>query len=334
MQAVRLYGTKDLRVEEVAEPSEPSEGEVLLAVSAAGICGSDIHNYKTGAWITRAPSVPGHEFTGQVTALGDGVVHVSVGDTVIVDSRFTCGTCLACAEGLGQVCEALGFIGEAIDGGFAEAVVLPARNVLKAPAGVPDRHLAMAEPLAVALHAVDRLAAPAGAEIVISGCGPIGALVALLAAERGHPLRLIDLNAARAGKVAAETGAAVTDLKALDGLRFRHAVDTTGSAPVVSSLVGTLGGAGRLALVGIGSAAPVIDPTILVEREIALLGCHAFTDDDLAEIGRMLPSISPRLDAYIADEIALGDVPARYESLLRGEITGIKTIIDCGKDGH
>ena len=334
MQAVRLHGKADLRVEEVARPDAPADGEVLLAVSAGGICGSDLHNYRTGAWITRAPSVAGHEVTGQVTALGADVTHVAVGDRVIVDSRFVCGRCAACADGLGQVCEALGFIGEAIDGGFAEAVLLPARNVLKAPDGVPDRHLAMAEPLAVALHALERLAAPAGAGIVIAGCGPIGALVALLAARRGHPLHLIDLNPARVATVAAQTGASVTDLDALGGLRFRHAVDTTGSGAVASALVETLGGAGRLALVGIGSPAPVIDPTFLVEREIALLGCHAFTDDELAEIGRMLPSLSPRLDAFIADEIALGDVPARYESLLSGEIAGIKTIIDCTRHGR
>lgn len=329
MQAVRLHGVKDLRVEDVPEPAGPEAGEVLLAVSAAGICGSDIHNYKTGAWITRVPSVAGHEFTGTVRALGNGVAHVSVGDRVIVDSRVVCGTCPACADGLGQVCESLGFIGEVMDGGFAEAVILPARNVLKAPAGVQDRHLAMAEPLAVALHAINRLAAPAGAEMVIAGCGPIGALVALLASVAGHSLHLFDRNDARASKVAVETGGTVIELEALDSLHFRHAVDTTGSATVVSALTNTIGGTGRLALVGIGNAAKVIDPMILVEREITLLGCHAFADNTLEEVGRMLPSLTPRLDALIADVISLRDVPERYESLLRGEVTGIKTIIDC-----
>ncbi|MDR9395505.1 MAG: alcohol dehydrogenase catalytic domain-containing protein, partial [Roseovarius sp.] len=192
MRAVRLHGVGDLRVEDIAAPAPPRRDEVSLDVAAAGICGSDLHNFRTGEWISRAPSVAGHEFTGTVTSLGAGVRHVSVGDRVIVDSRHVCGDCAACRAGRAQVCESLGFLGEAIDGGFAGAVTLPARNALRAPHGVADRHLAMAEPLAVALHALNRLDADSGAGIVIAGCGAIGGLVALLAADRGHPVGVID----------------------------------------------------------------------------------------------------------------------------------------------
>ena len=334
MQAVRLHGKADLRVEQVDAPLPPRPGEVSLAVTAAGICGSDLHNYRTGAWITRAPSVAGHEFTGHVTALGDDVRHVAIGDRVIVDSRHVCGTCPACRDRLAEVCAHLGFLGEAIDGGFAEAVTLPARNVLKAPDGVPDRHLAMAEPLAVALHALTRLAAPEGAEIVVAGCGPIGAFAALLAAEAGHPVQLLDRNPARVARVAQETAAQTTDLDALARRRFRHAVDTTGNGAVIAGLAGCIAGAGRLALVGIGAPASVLDPVHLVERELAVLGCHAFTDTALAEIGERLPDLSPRLDPFIAETIPLRHVPGRYDSLIAGDTTGIKTIIDCtARDG-
>lgn len=330
MRAVRLHAKRDLRVERVAEPAPPGPGEVRLAVTAAGICGSDLHNYATGAWITRAPSIAGHEFTGRVTAIGEGVSEVAVDDRVIVDSRFVCGTCPACLAGEAQVCDTLGFLGEAIDGGFAEAVTLPARNVLKAPDAVPDHHLAMAEPLAVALHALGRLAPSPDAEIVVAGCGPIGAFVTLLARDRGHPVRILDRNGARRALVSAETGAAEADLDSLSRLRFSCAIDTTGNAKVISGLLDTIAGASRMALVGIGAPAAVIDPARLVEREIALLGCHAFTDGDLAEVGRMLPRLGDRLDPFVADRIALAEVPAAYERLLAGEVRGIKTIIDCG----
>ena len=326
MLAVRLHAKGDLRVETVAPPPPPGPGEVSLAVTAAGICGSDLHNFLTGAWITRAPSIAGHEFTGIVSAIGPDVTHVRPGVRVIVDSRYTCGRCPACAEGLAQVCETLGFLGEAIDGGFAEAVTLPARNVLPAPPGVADRHLAMAEPLAVALHALDRLGASEGAEIVVAGCGPIGAFLTLLARERGHPVLIFDRNGARAAHVARETGAGVTDLGALSGRRFRHCADTTGNAQVIAGLLERIAGAGRMALVGIGAPAGIVDPVHLVEREIALIGCHAY-GDELERIGRMLPDLAPRLDAFIADTIPLDEVPERYERLIAGRVAGIKTIV-------
>ncbi|MBE3640212.1 zinc-dependent alcohol dehydrogenase, partial [Mangrovicoccus algicola] len=196
MKAVRLHGVQDLRVEQIADPGAPGPGELRIAVTMAGICGSDLHNFRNGAWISRAPSVAGHEFTGTVAQVGAGVDHVAPGDAVIVDSRVTCGNCGNCRAGLAQVCETMGFVGEAIDGGFAEQVILPARNVIAAPAGLPARHLAMAEPLAVALHALERIAVPPGAPLVVAGCGPIGALVALLAAGRGHAVHVIDRQAA------------------------------------------------------------------------------------------------------------------------------------------
>ena len=323
MQAVRLHAKGDLRVEEIDAPAAPGPGEVTLQVTAAGICGSDLHNYRTGAWISRAPSVAGHEFTGVVSALGPGVTHVAQGDRVVVDSRHICGTCPACLAGRGQVCAHLGFLGEVIDGGFAEAVTLPARNVLKA-ADVPDRHLAMAEPLAVALHVLNRLGMEAPGPLVITGCGPIGGLVALLASEAGHQPILIDRNAARAAKVAAATGGSVAETPP----PCLHAVDTTGHPAAITALVDSLMGCGKLALVGIGHAAAVIDPVKLVEREITLLGCHAF-GDELAAVNALLPRLSPRLDAFVAEVIPLTEVPAAYARHLSGKVEGLKTIIQC-----
>lgn len=335
MRSVRLHGIRDLRVEDIDAPVAPGRHEVTLTLSMAGICGSDLHNYRTGAWITRAPSVAGHEFTGKVTASGAGVAHVSVGDRVIVDSRHVCGTCCACRAGRAQVCENLGFLGETMDGGFAEAVTLPARNVIRAPDGVADRHLAMAEPLAVALHTLKRLNPDPEAEIVIAGCGAIGGLVALLAAGRGHRVAVIDRMASRAALVAEVTGGRVTDLDAAwkAATRPRYAVDATGASTVIARLADGLAGGGALALVGIGSGAAQLDPTGLVEREISLLGCHAF-QDELHDISGLLPGLADRLDRLIDREIPLEDVPAAYDAHLAGQIAGLKTIIRCqgGRD--
>ena len=180
MKAVRLHDALDLRVEEVETPPPPPPGHVNLKVRAAGICGSDLHNFRTGQWISRRPSTAGHEFCGEVIAVGDGVADLKAGDYVSADSRVWCGTCLACLSGRPHVCESLGFVGEVCDGGFAEVVQLPARLLVRHDRSLAPRVAAMAEPLAVALHAVRRLALPAGEPILVMGCGTIGGLSALL----------------------------------------------------------------------------------------------------------------------------------------------------------
>lgn len=330
MRAVRLHAIGDLRVEEIPPPLPPKPGEVSLKLAAASICGSDLHNFKTGAWISRRPCVAGHEFTGMVSAVGEGVTHVAPGQRVIVDSRWTCADCPACRAGRGQVCEQLGYLGEVIDGGFAEAVTLPARNVIAAPAHVPDRHLTMAEPLAVALHALRRLNPSPGEALAITGCGAIGGLVALLASRAGHPVKLIDRNKNRTSLVAQVTGAEIITLDELAALRINYAVESTGSHAVLAALVNGIAGCGSIAVVGIGNAAPVIDPVKLVERELSLLGCHAFTNQDMQDIHEMLPALSRVLDAFIAEQIPLSAVPDAYGRHLAGAVDGLKSIIICG----
>ncbi|MDW9909629.1 alcohol dehydrogenase catalytic domain-containing protein [Sinorhizobium meliloti] len=334
MKAVRLYGAMDLRVGEVAEPSAPPPGFVNLEVRAAGICGSDLHNYRTGQWISRRPSTAGHEFCGRVTAIGEGVSHVVRGDVVSTDSRMWCGTCPACTSGRSNVCETLGFVGEICDGGFAEAVQLPARLVVRHDPQLSPHVAAMAEPLAVALHAVRRLAIPAGEPVLVIGCGTIGGLSALLLSRlHDGPLLLGDLNADKAALVAEVTGGAIVALDravveaALSGGRVRYALDATGSIQAIARALDILSGGGALALVGIGHGKLDFDPNIIVEREISLVGCHAFAGE-LPEAVGLLVDLAPALQRFIEVLPALDDVPEAYERLLRGESKALKTIIE------
>ena len=131
MRAARLHGIGELRIEDVPSPGDPAEGWVRCRVTAAGICGSDLHNYRTGMWISRAPSTPGPARAGIVPAGGAGGAGFAEGDAVVADSRVFCGTCPACRAGRHNLCASLGFVGEVCDGGFAEEVVLPARLLHK-----------------------------------------------------------------------------------------------------------------------------------------------------------------------------------------------------------
>ncbi|MER9641169.1 zinc-binding dehydrogenase [Mesorhizobium sp. M0239] len=332
MKAARLYGPGDLRVEDVAAPGVPDAGWVKLRVDAAGICGSDLHNFRTGQWISRSPSTAGHELTGTVTAIGAGVDSVAVGDRVVADSRFWCGDCAQCYAGRRHLCASLGFVGEICDGGFAEQAVLPARLLHIIDAALDERVAAMAEPLAVALHAVRRLPKTAGAVLVV-GCGPIGGLAALLLSRTFAGTVLVaDRNQSRCARVARVAGATIVDLNrdavaaATANAPLLAAIEATGSIAALNQLLGVLDPGGTIAMVGIFHGRLDIDPNTLVEREIGLLGCHAFADE-LPEAVRMLGELSEPLLALIDQEIGLDDIPAAYERLLAGHSDGLKTII-------
>ncbi|MDF3150704.1 zinc-binding dehydrogenase [Mesorhizobium sp. XAP10] len=332
MKAARLYGPGDLRVEDIATPGAPDAGWVKLRVDAAGICGSDLHNFRTGQWISRSPSTAGHELTGTVTATGEGVDAFAIGDRVVADSRFWCGDCAQCQAGRHHLCASLGFVGEVCDGGFAEQAVLPARLLHIIGAGLDERVAAMAEPLAVALHAVRRLPKTTGSVLVV-GCGPIGGLAALLLSRTFAGTVLIaDRNQSRCARVARVTGARIVDLSrdavaaATANAPLLAAIEATGSVAALNQMLGVLDPGGTIAMVGIFHGRLDIDPNTLVEREIGLLGCHAFADE-LPEAVRMLGELSEPLLALIDQEIGLDDIPAAYERLLAGRSDGLKTII-------
>ncbi|MBZ9765278.1 alcohol dehydrogenase catalytic domain-containing protein [Mesorhizobium sp. CA6] len=332
MKAARLYGPGDLRVEDIAAPGVPDAGWVKLKVDAAGICGSDLHNFCTGQWISRSPSTAGHELTGTVIAVGEGVDTIAIGDRVVADSRFWCGECAQCRAGGRHLCTSLGFVGEICDGGFAEQAMLPARLLHSVDAALDARVAAMAEPLAVALHAVRRLPKTAGSVLVL-GCGTIGGLAALLLSRTFAGTVLIaDRNQGRCARVARVTGATIVDLdadaiaSATGDAPLLAAVEATGSIAALSQLLGVLGPGGTIAMVGIFHGRLDIDPNMLVEREIALLGCHAFADE-LPDAIRMLGELSEPLISLIDREIGLDDVPAAYRRLLAGQGDGLKTII-------
>lgn len=334
MRAVRLYAAGDIRVEDIDAPADLPAGHVRLRVRAAGICGSDLHNYRTGQWISRSPSVAGHEFCGVVIAVGEGVDQFSTGDTVVADSRCWCGDCAACRSGRTNICEKLGFVGEVCDGGFAEQVQLPARLLVRHAAGTDPLLAAMTEPLAVALHALRKQNVPPHEPVLIAGCGTIGGLAALLLAQvHQGPILLADRNAERAGRVAGVVNSNIVELErasvraAAPPGRVRYAIDATGSVAALTCLIDLLDGGGSIALVGISHGKLDLDPNVLVERDLSLIGCHAYRDEDFRDAVEMLPALASRLEGLLDEVITLDDVPAAYQRLIDGRSYGLKTII-------
>lgn len=327
MKAMRLHGVGDLRLEDVPEPEITAEDQVKIRVACAGICGSDLHNFATGIWMSRTPSTPGHEFAGEVVAIGGAETGFAVGDRVVADSRVPCGVCAVCLAGRSYLCAGMGFVGEVNDGGFAEISVQPAHQLRKLEdPGVSYRVAAMAEPLAVALHAVNRLRPDRDSTVLVAGAGPIGALCALALSHRGQARVLIaDRNEARRARVAAACGAAPVDLAALSETSG-FAIDATGAPAATSAVLGAVARGGGVTLVGLYHGEPPTDLNAIVEGGLTVSGCAAF-DSELEDAIALLGPLSAPLEALSEPPAPLARTGALYEELAGGATPRIKALL-------
>ena len=189
MRAIGLFGLHDLRAIRMPHPGQPGRGEVLLKVASVGICGSDHHYYHEGAIgsaIVDAGMVMGHEFSGWVAAVGDGVDGLEIGQLVAVEPAIPCGTCESCLHGHPNLCPEVLFCGSPNHiGALADYIRMPAENCFPLPGGMTPDEGAMLEPLGVAIHTVDLAHLKVGETVAVLGAGPIGLFTARLARAAG-----------------------------------------------------------------------------------------------------------------------------------------------------
>ncbi|MGW8483156.1 2,3-butanediol dehydrogenase [Microbacterium sp. NPDC055903] len=302
MKAAVFHAQEDLRVEEVTEPS-PGPGEVKLRNAYAGICGSDLHVYYspeaagldfdhphpvTGSTL---PQILGHEFSGTVVELGEGVTDVAVGDRVAVWPVYYCGECPACRKGMYNACRTIGFHGLSSNGGgMAEFTTVPASKLHVLPENVDLRLGALVEPMSVAWHAVSRSGADAGSTALIAGAGPIGIGVWFALKARGIEKVLVSEPSADRRATIAALGATVVDpvnedLAAAvavlsDGNGVDVAFDAAGAGPAITSGLASLAPGGRLVVVAIHERTMDFLPTQLVMAETEIAGALAYLPED------------------------------------------------------
>lgn len=215
VKALYVHAAQDLRLAECSLGA-PQAGEVQVRIQRGGICGSDLHYYSHGGFGAvrlREPMILGHEVAGRVEALGDGVTDLAEGDLVAVSPSRPCAACAECLRGLPNQCLNMRFYGSAmpfphIQGAFREQIVARAENCVRAE-GLTEAEAAMAEPLAVTLHAVRQAGGILGRRVLVTGCGPIGVLT-ILAARRAGAGEIIATDLAdRALEFARKAGADV-----------------------------------------------------------------------------------------------------------------------------
>ena len=183
MKAYVLHGINDIRYEEVEKPTA-GDNEVIVAVKACGICGSDIPRiYQTGAHVH--PLIPGHEFAGKVIELGSGVDRKWLDKPVGVFPLIPCGRCVPCQRKQYEMCRNYNYLGSRCDGGFAEYVAVPEANLIELQKGVTYEQAAMLEPMAVAVHCMRRLSPKKEDKVFVYGLGTIGLLLVMFLKESG-----------------------------------------------------------------------------------------------------------------------------------------------------
>ncbi len=209
MKALRWYARKDLRYEDVPEPS-PGPGQIKVKVDLAGICGTDLKEYADGPGMidpTKVPIILGHEFVGRIAELGEGVTNFKVGERVTGLGYWYCGECYYCKRAMYNICVNAGFTGLTAEGCMTEYVVIPSYAAYKLPDSVSDELGALVEPLAVAFHAVQQGNVRTGDTMAIVGSGTIGLCVLLAARAAGaNNIYVVD-KVKRRGELALAMGA-------------------------------------------------------------------------------------------------------------------------------
>lgn len=350
MRAAVFHGREDIRVEDAQDPACGPE-DLVLEVTAVGICGTDGHEFDSGPHMFPihrehpgsehvGPMIPGHEFTGVVTQIGHAVDGFSVGDVVASGAGISCGTCIQCRRMRTNLCEQYSTVGLQRNGALAEYVAVPAATCLQVgPYGLTPDAAALAQPMSIAVHAMRRGRLAADDQALIVGAGGIGAFLTFAATSTTEEVAVVDLDQQRL-KIA-DTLGAKRCLQTGDADQAAEQVRDWGMDPtVVYEVSGTAAGlrtalsilprGGRLVLVGL-QGAPVewdVRTLSLVEHEVIGTNAHVCSVDMPTSLELLASRQAPWSDiapiALSLDEL----VEAGITPLVEGRSTQIKTLID------
>ncbi|RQH15916.1 L-idonate 5-dehydrogenase [Bradyrhizobium sp. RP6] len=324
MRAVVIHAPKDLRIESYPDPA-PGPGEIRVKIANGGICGSDLHYYHHGGFgVVRIqqPMALGHEIAGVVASVGDGVTSVKPGSRVAVNPSKPCGQCLHCQEGMRNQCLDMRFLGSAmrfphVQGGFREFITVDATQAVPIAEKLSLAEAAVAEPLAVCLHAGKQAGPLLGKRVLITGCGPIGALM-ILVARFGGAAEIVVTDVADAPlAVAKKLGAThainvATNASAFDPWRagkgvFDTLFEASGNQAALRAALDVLRPGATLVQLGLGGEM-TLPINSIVAKELQLRGTFRFDPEfELAVrlMGEGLIDVRPLITATMPFENAV-----------------------------
>jgi threonine 3-dehydrogenase len=325
---------------EIRQVKVPSFGrtDVLVKVKVASICGTDLHIYEWDRWAQRRihpPLIPGHEFCGEVVALGDEVTTVKEGDFVSAEMHVACGKCLQCRTGEAHICQNVKIIGVDADGAFAEYVVIPESNIWKLDPAIPIEYASILDPLGNAVHSV--LAGEIAAKTVaITGCGPIGLFsIAVARAVGAAQVFAIETNAHRRSIAAQMHADSVLDpttedvtakiLERTNGLGVDVVLEMAGQAKAIRTAFDIVRRGGRISLLGLTSKPISLNfSEDIIFKGITVQGINGRRMyQTWYQMTALLKAGKLDLHPAITDRIAMKDFSSAMERLKTGEASKI-----------
>ncbi len=319
MDALVIHAPGDLRVEDIPTPPVES-GQVRVRVRTGGICGSDLHYYQHGGFGTiriQQPMVLGHEVAGMIEAVGDGVTGLAAGTRVAVNPSRPCGACRFCQLGLQNHCLDMRYYGSAmrmphVQGAFRQQIVIDSSQAFVLADPVSDAEGAMAEPLAVALHAVNRAGPLLGKTVLVTGCGPIGAMVVIAARRAGatHIVAtdLVDQPLRKVAKVGADctinvaTEADALTRYAADKGQFDVLFEASGNERALRAAFDVVRPRGIVVQLGLSASELTLPFNTVVAKEFDLRGAFRFHEEfgvAVNLINQQLVDLKPLISATL-----------------------------------
>ena len=349
MKAARFNGPKDIEITDIPAPVLRA-GAVAIDIAWCGICGTDLHEYLEGPIFIPAKGHPhpltheqepvtmGHEFSGTVSAVGEGVDDITVGEHVVVEPYFVCGACAPCRERRYNLCTTMGFIGLAGGGGGLSEKIVVERRWVHPVGDIPLDEAALIEPLSVGHHAFVRSGAKAGDVAFVGGAGPIGLLLAAVLKAEGLTVIVSELSAARKAK-ALSTGVAdhvldpSTDdiaarvLEITGGLGADVCFECSSVNAVLDQLLVVVKPGGVVVNVSIWAERASIDMQAIVLKEIDLRGTIAYCNDHPATI-KLVQDGKVHLAPFITAKIPLDRLVADgFDALIHHNETAVKILV-------
>lgn len=348
MKAAVFYGAKDIRVEDIKEPESVGPNEVRLKPHYCGICGTDLHEYAMGPIVIPStphrlngsvlPQVLGHEFSAEVLEIGKNVTNVKVGDRVSAMPLLFCGSCYFCQRGLNHLCTSMACIGLSYQwGGISDMAVVPAANVTRIHDNMSMQAGALVEPTAVAAYGVDRAGVRPGDTVLITGAGPIGALASLYAEHLGARVFISELNPHRQ-KLVQSLGVAtlldpsktdvVEEIKAATGgIGVDQVIECSGNEKALQTALSAVRSHGTIAQTGLHTRPASIDPMILSEHDISLIGTWCYPVTDWARIIDLIGRGGLPVEKVVTAEVSIEKIVEGFDTLLSPTGDQVKMLI-------
>lgn len=320
MKAVVISAPGQVEVTTVDDPT-PGPREVVVRVAACGICGTDLHILE-GEFAPTLPIIPGHEFAGEVVAVGTAVTEVSVGDQVAADPNLYCGECYQCRRGRGNLCERFAAIGVTAPGAAAELVVAPVANCVRIPEGMRTADYALVEPLSCAVRGFDVLRPNLGDNYLIYGAGTMGLMNMQLAKRAGAArVDVVDLNEERLAT--ARTLGCTNAVVSADELEIPRGwdvvIDCTGVVAAIEDGLGRVGPGGTFLQFGVSAESAVArwSPYRVFNKEITITGSMAVLHS-YERAAALFDQGVLDADILISDRLPLDEYPAALDRFAKG----------------